>query len=219
MRGASSTPCRKCGGGCTSRSQDKPRDSTGSSYELLGTLWICQDVGSVPPTSSGNCCSRTTACCQLCCWWTRYILPKSIAVHACMFTCEINQPSSNFGQQSHYSFFFSFTATPADVSLLMQLGVDGVFVGSGIFKSADPPPRAKAMVQAVTHYRDAALLAQVSENLGEPMVSVEAAFPGCCYYRYMSLVLVFRWVSTVKPLTRNGPKEKASIKQIENPLV
>ena len=52
----------------------------------------------------------------------------------------------------------------------MQLGVDGVFVGSGIFKSANPEKRAKAMVQAVTHYTDPALLASVSEDLGEPMV-------------------------------------------------
>ena len=63
------------------------------------------------------------------------------------------------------------TATPADVSLLMQLGVDGVFVGSGIFKSSNPKKRAVAMVQAVTHYEDAAILAKVSEDPGEPMVS------------------------------------------------
>lgn len=55
----------------------------------------------------------------------------------------------------------------------MQLGVDGVFVGSGIFKSGDPEKRAKAMVQAVTHYQDFKILAEVSENLGEPMVSAE----------------------------------------------
>ena len=53
----------------------------------------------------------------------------------------------------------------------MQLGVDGVFVGSGIFKSNKPKERAHAMVQAVTHYKDAAKLAEVSENLGVPMVS------------------------------------------------
>ena len=52
----------------------------------------------------------------------------------------------------------------------MQLGVDGVFVGSGIFKSANPSKRAKAMVQAVTHYNDPKVLATVSEDLGEPMV-------------------------------------------------
>lgn len=60
-------------------------------------------------------------------------------------------------------------ATPADVSLLMQLGVDGVFVGSGIFKSSDPPARARAMAQAVTHYKDPQTLAALSEGLGEAM--------------------------------------------------
>jgi len=54
----------------------------------------------------------------------------------------------------------------------MQLGVDGVFVGSGIFKSADPKKRAAAMVQAVTHYNDPAVLARVSEDLGDAMVSI-----------------------------------------------
>lgn len=63
-------------------------------------------------------------------------------------------------------------ATPADVSLLMQLGVDGVFVGSGIFKSDNPKKRAKAMVQAVTHYSDPSILASVSEDLGTPMVGL-----------------------------------------------
>jgi len=63
-------------------------------------------------------------------------------------------------------------ATPADASLMMQLGAESVFVGSGIFKSGDPKPRAKAIVQAVTHYLDADVLARVSENLGEPMVGI-----------------------------------------------
>jgi len=61
-------------------------------------------------------------------------------------------------------------ATPADAALMMQLGVDGVFVGSGIFKSADPAKRASAIVKAVTHYNDPKILAEVSRNLGEPMV-------------------------------------------------
>lgn len=64
-------------------------------------------------------------------------------------------------------------ATPADVSLCMQLGVDGVFVGSGIFKSGNPEKRARAMVQAVTHYKDPNVLAQVSEDLGEAMVGID----------------------------------------------
>jgi len=61
-------------------------------------------------------------------------------------------------------------ATPADAALMMQLGVDGVFVGSGIFKSGDPARRAAAIVKAVTHYNDPYILAEVSSNLGEPMV-------------------------------------------------
>lgn len=61
-------------------------------------------------------------------------------------------------------------ATPADAALMMQLGVDGVFVGSGIFKSGDPAKRAAAIVKATTHYQDADVLAEVSRNLGEPMV-------------------------------------------------
>ena len=61
-------------------------------------------------------------------------------------------------------------ATPADAALMMQLGVDGVFVGSGIFKSGDPAKRAAAIVKATTHYQDAKLLAEVSRNLGEAMV-------------------------------------------------
>jgi len=63
-------------------------------------------------------------------------------------------------------------ATPADAALMMQLGVDGVFVGSGIFKSGNPALRAKAIVQAVTHYSDPKILAEVSEDLGEPMVGI-----------------------------------------------
>jgi len=61
-------------------------------------------------------------------------------------------------------------ATPADAALLMQLGVDGVFVGSGIFKSGDPARRAAAIVKATTHFDDPYILAEVSRNLGEPMV-------------------------------------------------
>ena len=63
-------------------------------------------------------------------------------------------------------------ATPADAALMMQLGVDGVFVGSGIFKSNDPAKRARAIVEAVSHYDDPKVLAEVSENIGEPMVGI-----------------------------------------------
>ena len=61
-------------------------------------------------------------------------------------------------------------ATPADAALMMQLGVDGVFVGSGIFKSGDPAKRAAAIIKATTHYNEPKLLAEISRNLGEPMV-------------------------------------------------
>jgi len=63
-------------------------------------------------------------------------------------------------------------ATPADAALMMQLGCDGVFVGSGIFKSGDPKKRAKAIVEAVTYYKDAAKLAEISEGLGEAMSGI-----------------------------------------------
>ncbi len=63
-------------------------------------------------------------------------------------------------------------ATPADAALMMQLGAEGVFVGSGIFKSGNPQKRARAIVQAVTNYQDKNLLANLSENLGEAMVGI-----------------------------------------------
>ena len=63
-------------------------------------------------------------------------------------------------------------ATPADAALMMQLGAEGVFVGSGIFKSGDPKKRAKAIVKAVTNYNRPDILAQVSEDLGEAMVGI-----------------------------------------------
>jgi pyridoxal 5'-phosphate synthase pdxS subunit len=64
-------------------------------------------------------------------------------------------------------------ATPADAALMMQLGAEAVFVGSGVFKSGNPEQRARAIVQATTHYEDAELLARVSENLGEAMVGID----------------------------------------------
>src|SRR5512132_1622166 len=66
-------------------------------------------------------------------------------------------------------------ATPADAALCMQLGADGVFVGSGIFKSSDPSTRAKAIVEATTHFQDAEILARVSGGLGDPMSGLAAA--------------------------------------------
>ena len=66
-------------------------------------------------------------------------------------------------------------ATPADAALMMQLGAEAVFVGSGIFKSADPAARAKAVVQATTHFKDADILAKVSEDLGDAMPGIETS--------------------------------------------
>jgi pyridoxal 5'-phosphate synthase pdxS subunit len=63
-------------------------------------------------------------------------------------------------------------ATPADAALLMRLGAEGIFVGSGIFKSGDPLKRAKAIVRATTHYQDPDIIAEVSRNLGDPMVGI-----------------------------------------------
>ena len=66
-------------------------------------------------------------------------------------------------------------ATPADAALLMGIGVDGVFVGSGIFKSDEPAKRAAAIVKATTHYNDPGIIAEVSKGLGEPMQGIEAS--------------------------------------------
>ncbi|KAI8928426.1 SOR/SNZ family-domain-containing protein [Entophlyctis helioformis] len=80
--------------------------------------------------------------------------------------------TARLGRLPVVNFAAGGVATPADAALMMQLGVDGVFVGSGIFKSGDPAKRARAIVQAVTHYKDAAVIAQVSEDLGEAMVGI-----------------------------------------------
>jgi pyridoxal 5'-phosphate synthase pdxS subunit len=83
---------------------------------------------------------------------------------------ELIKETKELGRMPVVNFAAGGVATPADAALMMQLGVDGVFVGSGIFKSGDPAKRAAAIVKAVTHYTDAAILAEVSKNLGEPMV-------------------------------------------------
>jgi pyridoxal 5'-phosphate synthase pdxS subunit len=74
------------------------------------------------------------------------------------------------GRMPVVNFAAGGVATPADAALMMQLGVDGVFVGSGIFKSGNPAKRADAIVKAVTHYQDPKMLADISRDLGEPMV-------------------------------------------------
>ena len=83
---------------------------------------------------------------------------------------ELIKETKELGRMPVVNFAAGGVATPADAALMMQLGVDGVFVGSGIFKSGDPARRAAAIVKAVTHYQDASILAEVSKNLGEPMV-------------------------------------------------
>ncbi len=83
---------------------------------------------------------------------------------------EIVKETKELGRMPVVNFAAGGVATPADAALMMQLGVDGVFVGSGIFKSGDPARRAAAIVKAVTHYQDAHILAEVSKDLGEPMV-------------------------------------------------
>src|SRR5512136_1121842 len=83
---------------------------------------------------------------------------------------ELVKETKQLGRMPVVNFAAGGVATPADAALMMQLGVDGVFVGSGIFKSGDPAKRAAAIVKAVTHYNDASILAEVSKNLGEPMV-------------------------------------------------
>jgi pyridoxal 5'-phosphate synthase pdxS subunit len=83
---------------------------------------------------------------------------------------ELVKETKELGRMPVVNFAAGGVATPADAALMMQLGVDGVFVGSGIFKSGDPAKRANAIVKAVTHYQDAGILAEVSRNLGEPMV-------------------------------------------------
>ena len=88
---------------------------------------------------------------------------------------ELVKETKELGRMPVVNFAAGGVATPADAALMMQLGVDGVFVGSGIFKSGNPAKRAAAIVKATTHYQDAAILAEVSRNLGEPMVGRQVA--------------------------------------------
>ena len=104
----------------------------------------------------------------------RHMLPEELVT----FAKEIGAPVElvrqvrELGRLPVVNFAAGGVATPADAALMMQLGMDGVFVGSGIFKSGDPAKRARAIVQAVTHYDDPQVLAQVSENLGEAMSGI-----------------------------------------------
>jgi pyridoxal 5'-phosphate synthase pdxS subunit len=83
--------------------------------------------------------------------------------------------TAELGRMPVVNFAAGGVATPADAALMMQLGVDGVFVGSGIFKSGDPAKRAKAIVEATTHFNNAEVLLNVSRNLGEAMVGINVA--------------------------------------------
>jgi pyridoxal 5'-phosphate synthase pdxS subunit len=83
---------------------------------------------------------------------------------------EVLMETRKLGRLPVVNFAAGGIATPADAALMMQLGMDGVFVGSGIFKSGDPAKRAAAIVKSVTHFNDPKILAEISRNLGEPMV-------------------------------------------------
>lgn len=88
---------------------------------------------------------------------------------------QLVKETKELGRLPVVNFAAGGVATPADAALMMQLGVDGVFVGSGIFKSGNPAQRAKAIVEAVTHYNNAEILAEVSKNLGEPMIGINVS--------------------------------------------
>ena len=88
---------------------------------------------------------------------------------------EILMETRELGKLPVVNFAAGGIATPADAALMMQLGVDGLFVGSGIFKSGDPAKRASAIVKAATHYDDPGILAEISKNLGEAMVGINVS--------------------------------------------
>jgi pyridoxal 5'-phosphate synthase pdxS subunit len=88
---------------------------------------------------------------------------------------ELVKETAELGRLPVVNFAAGGIATPADAAMMMQLGMDGVFVGSGIFKSSDPPRRARAIVEAVTHYNDPEIIAGVSRGLGEAMPGLEIA--------------------------------------------
>lgn len=88
---------------------------------------------------------------------------------------ELVKQTKELGHLPVVNFAAGGIATPADAALMMQIGVDGVFVGSGIFKSSDPARRAKAIVEATTHYQNPKILSEVSQNLGEPMPGISVS--------------------------------------------
>jgi pyridoxal 5'-phosphate synthase pdxS subunit len=100
----------------------------------------------------------------------RFTFAKEIAA-----PYDLVEQTAQLGRLPVVNFAAGGVATPADAALMMQLGVDGVFVGSGIFKSGDPAKRASAIVKAVTHYNNPAILVEVSRNLGEAMVGISVS--------------------------------------------
>ncbi len=106
---------------------------------------------------------------------SKYLPDEKIEAKASEYRVPVSllKQTAKLGRLPVVNFAAGGIATPADASLMMQLGVDGVFVGSGIFKSSTPSKVAKAIVQATTHFKDAKLLAKVSANLGEPMKGLE----------------------------------------------
>jgi pyridoxal 5'-phosphate synthase pdxS subunit len=95
---------------------------------------------------------------------------------------ELVKEVKRLGRLPVVNFSAGGVATPADVALMMQLGLDGVFIGSGIFKSGDPVKRAKACVEAVTHYNNPKKLLELSTNLGEAMVGISDLEDGTNVY-------------------------------------
>jgi pyridoxal 5'-phosphate synthase pdxS subunit len=97
-----------------------------------------------------------------------YVYAKEIRA-----SVELVRKTKMLGRLPVVNFAAGGVATPADAALMMQMGMDGVFVGSGIFKSGDAAKRARAIVQAVTHYNDPKIIAEVSQGLGEAMVGID----------------------------------------------
>jgi pyridoxal 5'-phosphate synthase pdxS subunit len=91
------------------------------------------------------------------------------------FAKQLGAPYHLVKETKDLNFAAGGIATPADAAMMMQLGVDGVFVGSGIFKSGDPASRGRAIVESVAHYNEPKILAKISENLGEPMVGISVS--------------------------------------------
>jgi pyridoxal 5'-phosphate synthase pdxS subunit len=107
--------------------------------------------------------------------WLRSLRPEQLVAAAKDLGAPVDlvRIISETGKLPVVNFAAGGLATPADAALMMQLGVDGVFVGSGIFKSEDPAPRARAIVEATTHFQDPDALAKVSRGLGEPMPGLD----------------------------------------------